>query len=117
MRTIFRATIVATLCAAATPALAIERNGYAEIMRGDYASAEQIITAERQGVSNDPDLLLNLATVYMHTNRLAQARDLYQRILSRPDEEMEMTDSQFLSAHLLAKAGLRRIDQTRISAR
>ncbi len=119
MRPIIRALIVATALGASMPALAAtdEKNGYPEIVRGDYVKAEQIINQQRRSFARDPDLMLNLATVYIHTNRLREARDLYQAILSHPNLEMDMGDAQFVWSHALATAALRRLDQVQLTAR
>lgn len=118
MRTTICALIAAAALGTGMPAMAAtERNGYQEIMRGDYAAAERIIAEERRASANDADLMLNLATVYLHTNRHSQARGLYQAILSHADEDLDMGGARYISAHALANAALRRLDQLQLTAR
>lgn len=119
MRNIFRALIVGMVAAAAVPAIAggDQKNGYAQIRAGDYAAAERIIVAERRNAADDIDLMFNLATVYVRTNRIEQARALYQAILAQPEDEMDMSGAQRMSSHDLARAGLSRLDRVALSAR
>ncbi len=119
MRITYRALIVAVALGASMPALAAadEHNGYQQIMRGDYVAAERVISAGFRIDPTDPDLMLNMATVYIHTNRLVEARVLYQTILSRPNQEMDLGDDRFTGSHALASAALRRLDKVQVSAR
>lgn len=89
-------------------------NGASQILRGDYAGAERVIVAQQRMFPTDPDLLLNLATAYQRTGRMAQARALYRAVLSRPDEPLDLPNSaQPRSSHALAVRALGQIDQTR----
>lgn len=101
-----------------TAALADEGNGAVQIMKGDYASAERIIQEQTKMFPTDPDLLLNLASVYRHTGRASEARALYRAVLARPDEMMDLPkSSEPRSAHTLAKVALGRMDATQLTAR
>ena len=119
MRTLYRALIVGVAAGVASPALAGGdlHNGYTQIRAGDYVTAERIITAEMRNAAKDTDLMLNLATVYVRTGRTEQARALYQTILLMPEDEMDLSASQSMSSHDLARAGLSRIARERITAR
>ena len=119
MRTIIRALIVGAVAGVAMPAMAAgdQHNGYVQIRAGDYASAERIIVAERRNAADDIDLMLNLATVYVHTGRGEQARALYKAILREPDDDMDMPGAQKMSSHDLARAGLERLNRPQITSR
>jgi len=80
-------------------------SGATPLLRGDYAAAEAAIERERRMFPNSPDLLLNLATVYIHTQRIDQARQLYASVLAQPDEMLDSGKAQ-LSAHTLAQRGM-----------
>ena len=104
MRFINCALIVAGLIAT-TPAIARDRMGYTAIRAGDFSTAERIITAERRIYPKMPELMLNLAVVYTHTGRTAEARSLYQQVLAQPEVMLD-TPSASVSSHAVAKAAL-----------
>lgn len=109
----------AGVLATAAPASAqtIGFNGAEAIERGDYAQAERVIDQTRRMFPDLPELMLNLALVYRHTNRPEQARVLYREVLSQPDAEMDMTvRGATASAHAVASNGLARLDE-RIASR
>jgi tetratricopeptide (TPR) repeat protein len=107
----------ALLSAMSVPAHADERNGYRQIVAGDYASAERIVNDTRKLFPVEPDLLLNLAAVYRRTGRVDDARALYQRVLGRPDADLDLANGANVSAHALARAGLRDLGQGTVAPR
>jgi hypothetical protein len=111
MITMFRALAVAVLLGGMPAAQAApdERNGFTQIVHGDYAGAERIVNGERRMFPTDPDLLLNLATVYRRTGRTDEARALYQSVLARPDVDLDLPGERVASAHALALAALRQL--------
>ncbi|OYY89987.1 MAG: hypothetical protein B7Y45_09710 [Sphingomonas sp. 28-66-16] len=119
MRTTICALLAGSMIIMATPVWASQddRNGYQQIKQGDLVAAEAIINRERRLFAGDPDLMLNLATVYQRTNRLREARGLYLQILSRPDEQMMIGSDSYASAHALARAALTRLDGAQITSR
>ncbi|MGY4398896.1 Tfp pilus assembly protein PilF [Sphingomonas sp. UYAg733] len=118
MRIVFQMMIVAT--ALVVPALAQaasdDRNGSAEIVRGDYVSAERTLVDQRRLFPDHADLTLNLAAVYQHAGRVSEARALYRDVLRRPDEEVDLTDRTF-SSHQLATIALTRLERTQLTVR
>lgn len=118
MRTLTRVLIVAATLGMPSVALAElnDFNGYAEIQRGDLAAAERILVDQRRMFAGDPDLDLNLAMVYMQTGRTADARALYQLVLNRPDEAMDMAKGPAASSHDLARTGLARLDRMQLAS-
>lgn len=115
---IYRALLVASLVSVAAPALGqSDFNGGSEIQRADYVSAEKVIEKTRRMFPHDVDLMFNLATVYLHTGRTAQALALYREVLSMPDEALAVSAGQEVSSHALAQAGMRRIEPLNLSAR
>ena len=109
------AALVATGTASAQT---IGFNGADEIARGDYAGAERMIAKTRTLFPRYPELMLNLAVVYRHTGRAAEARSLYQEVLREPDEVMDLRANRSeASSHRVAQAGLLSLDQRIASAR
>jgi tetratricopeptide (TPR) repeat protein len=103
------AGLLAAGIASAGNATSENRNGYVQIAKGDYVAAERVLMSERRIFPNDPDLLLNLALVYRHTGRVEAARSLYQRVLTAPDQELDLPHGGIGSAHALASAALREL--------
>ncbi|QNA83465.1 tetratricopeptide repeat protein [Sphingomonas sp. So64.6b] len=119
MRIAFQMMIAAT--ALAVPALAQaagdDRNGSAEIIRGDYVSAERTLVDQRRLFPDHADLTLNLAAVYHHAGRVSEARALYRDVLRRPDEDVNLVTDRTFSAHQLATIALQRLERTQLSVR
>lgn len=84
-------------------------NGAAEIARGDYQAAERALVAQRALYPDDVDLQLNLATVYLRTGRLAEARRVYRAIAAQPDQEVLLRGRPSAWSHALADAALQRL--------
>ena len=107
------------LAAAVTPGIAAgsDRMGYKAIAAGDFAAAERSITAERRIFPHQPELALNLATVYGRTGRVDAARTLYREVLASAPVDLVLADGATYSSHALAKAGLARLGQETIAAR
>jgi len=103
--------LVAALIAT-VPAAAQDRTGYKAISAGDYAKAERVLVRERRIHPDRPALMLNLANVYRHQGRTAEARALYQRVLAEPDQLMDVTPERTASSHALAALGLQALDTT-----
>lgn len=106
--------VAATLPIAAT---AQQRTGYTQIASGDWATAEQTLTAERRVFPRKPELMLNLAAVYQRTNRATEARALYTEVMARPNVLMDVSAERTAWSHDLARNGLRRIGGVQMSAR
>jgi Flp pilus assembly protein TadD len=105
--------------AVATPGLASgpDRMGYKAIAAGDFAAAERSIMAERRIFPHQPELTLNLATVYGRTGRIDAARALYRDVLASAPVDLVLANGATYSSHSLAKAGLARLGQDAIAAR
>lgn len=97
--------------AVAAPVHAKDRNGFQAITAQDYARAERRLQAERRIFPNKPELILNLAAVYLKTGRSAEARALYAQVLDQPAVEMDMPSGRVLSSHAVAELALARVDQ------
>jgi len=115
----FGLVLVASALFTASAAIAADNsNGAAQILKGDYAAAERVILAQEKMFPGDPDLLLNLASVYRRTGRADEARALYRAVLARPDEMMDLSDTaEPRTAHYLARAALARMDAPQLTAR
>ena len=107
----------AALIAAAAPVHAKDRTGYQAISAGDFERAEKRLEAERRIYPNRPELLLNLAHVYRHTGRTAQARALYARVLAQQPVEMDLPSGEMATSHQLASLGLALLSSNDIAAR
>lgn len=96
----------------ASPALAADRIGYEAIAAGDLSRAERALSAERAIFPRRPEVLLNLAAIYARTNRAAQARALYDDVLTAAPVALDVADGYTLSSHDVAQRGLSRLGQT-----
>jgi Flp pilus assembly protein TadD len=86
-------------------------NGFQKLQAGDYRAAELEIRQEMRLFPHDPDLLINLATVYVRTGRMAEARALYRDVLARADEELDVLNHGNASSHAVARLAISRTDQ------
>jgi len=102
---------------AGSAAVASDRTGYVAIKQGDFDKAEKTLLAERRIFPSRPELMLNLAAVYRNTGRQQEARELYQAVLERPDVLMDVTTERTASSHMLANAGLARLNTRQLSSR
>lgn len=109
--------LAAMVTGGAAGAQMTNHNGAEPLARGQYAVAERVIVAQQRVFPRDTDLLLNLAQVYAHTGRAADARQAYVRVLSLPDERLRLAGGSFASSHTLAQAGMRRLGSEIASAR
>lgn len=82
------------------------------IVGGDYQKAERVLQPRFAAGERSPELMLNLAAVYVLTNRSEAARPLYLAVLGEPDVAMDASrqEGDVVSAHAVARAGLRRIE-------
>jgi Flp pilus assembly protein TadD len=118
----FPRTMVALAIAAATaaPALAQSRPGlpssqtnpysaYEIISAGDMTRAETVLVRQVRMHPRAPEVALNLASVYLRTGRVDQARTLYRRVMDLPEMAMDMPDGSIRSSHDVADHGMARI--------
>jgi Flp pilus assembly protein TadD len=119
MRNFVRALIVvAALGVTGTAqAAADEFSGYAEIKRGDFVAAEKMLIAQRRIFPADADLAINLAAVYMHQGRFSEARALYNQVMARPNDLLDMEADRNIWSHDAATAGLARINHMQVTSR
>ena len=87
------------------------------IQAGDYASAERQLLAEQKIFPAKPEVLLNLAAVYSKTGRHAEARAIYNHVLTLDPVAMDVADGQVAPSHLVANRGLRLLDGARQASR
>ncbi|KQS05286.1 hypothetical protein ASG11_09415 [Sphingomonas sp. Leaf357] len=104
---------------AATPsaANAQDHTGYRQIAAGNYARAERTLTTELKSFPQRPELMLNLAAIYRHTDRAGEARALYESVLAQPDVLMDLSADTTASSHVLAQKGLRQLSGVQLSSR
>lgn len=104
-----RLLAAAPLLLFAVPAHAqtFETAASATITAGDYSKAESILQRQLRHRPDRPELMLNLAAVYASTNRHAEARALYRKILSAESVEMELRSGAVADSHAIARTGLR----------
>lgn len=106
----------APLLLAALPAAARDP-ATAEISSGDYASAEAKLDAELRVHPGRPELLLNLAAVYLRTGREAQARNLYREVLAQREVLMDLRTEKTAGSHQIAQNGLRQLVSVQSASR
>ena len=102
------AAATAALCAC-TPGPMVEA-GYpagslalAAIERGDWATAERLLTDDRRIAADDPARLVNLGRVYMATGRQELALDAWRRALASPPVEVETLGGRMVMTDQLAR--------------
>ena len=105
------------LLLAAPSAIARDNVASAAIASGDYAAAEAVLNSELRIYPERPELLLNLAAVYVKTGRQAEARAIYAKVLDQREVAMNLRADRVASSHAVATSGLRRIQTTQLSAR
>ncbi len=58
-----------------------------EIKRGDYKEAEKHLDKALSKNPDNPYAILNMGVVYFNTDRKAQAREMFNKVLSKAEEE------------------------------
>jgi hypothetical protein len=79
--------------------------GYRAIAAGDLVRAERDLTRD-PSLSRRPELMLNLAALYLRSGRPAEATALYRAVLDRRAVDMDMPSGAVRSSHSIAQAGL-----------
>lgn len=99
----------AAAVAGTVPAASHEPYASHAITAGDYSSAERILQPASYADAADPARLINMATVYARTQRVAEARQALLRVQALPDEALELDNGASYSSHKLAGVMLGRI--------
>ncbi len=108
--------LVAAPLASVSAANPVDNYASASIAQGDYAIAEATLNAYLSRNHDDPPALLNLAFVYRHTQRPAQAEALYHRVLARLDTPVtNIGNDRSVSSHEVALVAL--TQRTRLASR
>ena len=109
---IFGLTAVFLSACASTPGPMAE-SGYptgslalAAIERGDWATAERLLTNDRRIAADDPARLVNLGQVYMATGRPELAMAAWQRAAAAPPVEVETLGGRMARTDDLAREAL-----------
>ena len=109
---------------AALPLMLVAPSAFAQdpvahtaIASGDYSAAEQTLRSELRIYPGRPELLLNLAAVYMKTGREAEARAIYMKVLSQRDVLMDVSADRTVGSHVVATNGLKRLQTGQLSSR
>ena len=102
--------------ASATPVMAQDRTWHRAITAQEYGKAERRLVAERRFHPERPDLMLNLAAVYLRTGRAMQARALYDEVLAAAPVAMDMPSGRVLSSHAVASVALAGMERGRAFA-
>lgn len=108
------AALLATLPAAAQNDPIEHTHGvaYAAIERGDYRAAERHLAALRHAHPDRPEVLLNLAAVYLRTDRTDAAVSLYRDVLAQRPVLMDLPSGATRSSHDIARTGLSLVSVT-----
>jgi len=79
----------------------------AAIERGDWVTAERLLTQDSRIAANNPARLINLGRVYMATGRSAEAMTAWQQALAAPyPVEVETVDGRIVRTDQLAREAL-----------
>lgn len=120
MREVLASIVLAAPLALVPAAQAqVREDPYAQaaIQNGDYVQAEHQLLAEQRIFPAKPEVLLNLAAIYAKTGRHAEARAVYNRVLTLDPVAMDVADGQVAPSHLIAGRGLRLLDASRQASR
>jgi Flp pilus assembly protein TadD len=79
------------------------------IASGQLAQAEHMLKPASYADAQDPARLINLATVYMQTQRFDQARTTLQQVRRLPDEVLLLVGGVSFSSRSIATAMLNRL--------
>ena len=97
---------------ASTPGAMVE-SGYptgslalAAMERGDWATAERLLTDDHRIAADDPARLVNLGRVYMATGRTAEALAVWQRAATADPVEVETLGGRTAMTDQLAREAL-----------
>jgi Flp pilus assembly protein TadD len=111
-------TLGGAAIAALSPAAAVADTGPAAsnalyateaISGGHYARAEKVLRPVSRADADDPARLINLATVYLGTGRLAMARHALERVSKLPDETLTLRGGASFSSRRIAATLLNRL--------
>ena len=78
----------------------------AAIERGDWATAERLLTDDPRLATDDPARLVNLGRVYMAMGRFAEALAVWRRALLAPPVEVETLGGRLATTDQLAREAL-----------
>ena len=116
------ASALACACAS-TPSPMVE-SGYptgslalAAIERGDWATAERLLTDDRQIAAHDPARLINLGRVYEATGRHELALAAWRQALAAPPVEVETLGGRLVRTDQLAREALAHFGGVQTAAR
>ena len=103
-----RLALVATTALAMTGGVASAQafNGANSIARGDLRTAEREIVAQQALYPDQVDAMINLATVYLRTGRVADARRIWAAVAAEPDQEVMLNGGAPAWSHQLANRAL-----------
>ena len=116
------ASFMACACAS-TPSPMVEA-GYpagslalAAIERGDWATAERLLTDDQRIAADDPARLVNLGRVYEATGRHELALAAWRQVLASPPVEVETLGGRLVRTDQLAREALAHFGGVRTAAR
>ena len=91
--------------------------GLAAIERGNWVTAEALLTEDRSIPADDPARLINLGRVYMATGRPSQAAAAWRQAMAAPIAVDVVTiDGRRVSTDQLAREALDLYEQTLVTA-
>jgi Flp pilus assembly protein TadD len=112
-KTIFKVggAAIAALASVAAVASGPADTAYASkaIAAGQLADAEHALKPASYADAQDPARLINLATVYVQTQRFDKARATLQQVGQLPDETLLLAGGVSYSSRNIAKAMLNRL--------
>lgn len=84
-------------------------SAYELIASGRSARAEASLLRQARLHPDAPEVMLNLAALRLTSGRVAEAADLYSRVIALPPMDMDMPDGSIRSSHAVARTGIARI--------
>ena len=96
---------VASTTASASP---VDNYASAEIRAAKLVDAVALLEPRVAQAPDDESALINLAVAYRRIGRVAEARALYERVLTLDDVVLDAADGRAISAHDVARRGLAR---------
>lgn len=109
-----KAIFTAVALASATSAPAQQREveyprgslAYEALMSNDLSRAERELRADDRVMHDDPARLLNFGFIYQKTGRDDLARKMFEKVLSKDDVELVLSDGRTMSSRSAARVAL-----------
>jgi len=82
------------------------------IERGDWATAERLLTQDSRIANDDPARLINLGRVYMATGRTGEAMAVWRQAAAAAPAEVETAGGRIMTTDELAREAIAYYERT-----